>query len=112
MPIDSDLSLLQGISGTRFISDLEKHLDDYDRGKAYLSKSTAAEINRQADANINLDPNYFALYSQYSTGFSYASNAYLTHAVYDVRKTLKVIQEAPKKAEESTAAIKKSLGYA
>jgi hypothetical protein len=109
----SNSSLVYGLSGTRFINELEKHLDDYSRGEAYLSKSTSAELQRQAiSSSTGLSPKSLALYSSYSTGFTYTSKSYLTHAVYDIHKAVRLIEDAPKNAEENTAKIKKSLGYA
>jgi hypothetical protein len=67
------------ISQSEFVGDVEKHLDDYRKGKGNLSKNTAYELNQRDDAvSIQLSQinvRALKLYSGYSTGFSYDKKA-------------------------------------
>ena len=105
-------SLGRGVSRTAFINALEKHLDDYQRGRGYLSNDTAKEIAKKHRANGSLSAPDLSLYSQYTSALDYKSKAYFVSAVNDVRKTIDFIQSAGARAEEFTADLKRSLGYA
>ncbi len=64
---------------------LEKHIDDYQKGKGYLSKGISKKIRAQAISSSStlseIDPSLSTLYNNYSTGLSYTSKARFTYGI-------------------------------
>ena len=88
-------SFLGAASQTAFIGDVEKHIDDYKKGKGNLSKHTAAELNSRDDAVsiqlANTNVKALQLYSGYGAAFSYDKRArFVEGTSYSVSQIVKV----------------------
>lgn len=79
----------------RFRLQLERHLDDYERGHGNRSKDTSALIREKSSQNsLNLtyqDPKFSKQYSGYSTAFSYAQRS---RFIAGVEEGIKTVQKA------------------
>lgn len=80
------------------ISEVEKHVDDYRKGKGNLSERTAVRIAGQEDAayqNLGtLDPTALTQFGAYSTAFSYSQRSRYYNAVGDFTDSLGKIKKA------------------
>ncbi|RMG41574.1 MAG: hypothetical protein D6719_08290 [Candidatus Dadabacteria bacterium] len=95
------------ISPAALFSQIEKHLDDVDKGRGYLSKDTARTINKLNGENSNklgtLDPKAALDYSSYmSAGLTYDKRARMVEGVRVMADNMDKLQEAP---DESAMAI-------
>ena len=85
------------ISQTAFIGDVEKHIDDYRKGRGNLSKETAGELWRRDDAVsiqlANTNVRALKLYSGYGAAFSYDKRARFiegtSYAVSQIQRLLR-----------------------
>lgn len=75
------------------ISKLEKHLDDYQKGKGYLSKDVSKELKSLHHLNSNElsqgKPGQLKSYLAYSTGMNYQQRSRYVHAVNEMSENLK-----------------------
>ena len=73
------------ISGGAFSIRLEKHLDDYRKGRGNVSKHVSAEVNQKDISANNIltssDPSAGLLYGTYQSVFSYSQRARFVKAI-------------------------------
>ncbi|MBX7144566.1 MAG: hypothetical protein K1X79_08965 [Oligoflexia bacterium] len=85
-------------SDTPTISEIEKHVDDYRKGKGNLSESTAHRISAREDVayqNLSsLDPVALTKFGAYSTAFTYSQRSRYVNAVGDFSDSLGQIKKA------------------
>lgn len=66
-------------AGVRLVNDLEKHIDDYRKGRAYLSERTLPRINGLHNKNGNMlsgySPDALLNYRSYTTMLSYSNRS-------------------------------------
>ena len=67
------------------LRELEKHLDDYSKGRGYLSSKTAGRLSAiDADNSVRLSngsPNLSSSYLAYRTGLSYKAESRFVHGM-------------------------------
>ncbi|MCI5065978.1 hypothetical protein MRY87_09665 [bacterium] len=67
------------VGNNRLVGNVEKHLDDFKKGKGYLSKEVMKDVfERQARSSTELsqiDPSLSRLYNGISTGLTYSKKA-------------------------------------
>jgi hypothetical protein len=85
-------------SSASFTSDVEKHLDDYRKGKAYLSEETSKELARQSqgasDILGSLSPEARSMYSGYLTGLSYERKSRFVQQAYEASENIASISQS------------------
>jgi hypothetical protein len=87
-------------TSTPSIGDLEKHLDDYKKGKGNLSLDTAAKLNA-SESNLtrslsSFDPSALSQFGQYATAFSYSQRARFVSNVNELSQGISQVREAYK----------------
>ncbi|RIL11185.1 MAG: hypothetical protein DCC75_02850 [Proteobacteria bacterium] len=77
---------------------LEKHLDDVNKGRGYLSSGVVKEIAAKAISSDNFlagsNPKAFINYNAYSTMFAYDSKARYLNAINGTVETLQRLNDA------------------
>ena len=108
----ADDAVIVGLSSTAFRTKLEKHLDDFSKGKGYLSGEVSHEIQTKNFENFNtLQPDQLALYGQYGSFLTYSNKARYVTSVNEASDTANYIEGAPERAEAFTEQVKKLFGY-
>ncbi len=83
------------------ITKLEKHLDDYRKGRGYLSNDTAVEVSLNAQDTAsqlaNYSPKSLKLYSAYTTAFDYEARSRYFNGLSETAQAAESITEAAKK---------------
>lgn len=100
--LQRDLAVLQTIPGSAperlTVSKVEKHLDDYRKGKGELSTDTAVALNGREDhiyqSLQRLDPAALRNFGFYTTGFTYSQRARIVENVGDLADSLSNITRA------------------
>ena len=84
--------MFNSISRSGFTNRLERHIDDYYKGKGNLSKDVSAELSRMNySAASSLSPKAKLSYIGYTTAFNYGHRARMINAVDSMEKTLEKI---------------------
>lgn len=85
-------SLLDSFRANGTVSSIEKHLDDYEKGRGKISKAVSVEIGRKQRSASNLlagmNPGAFQDYNGYLSTLSYSSRARFVDGVNDAAQTL------------------------
>ena len=91
-PATSDQAAVTSISGNQFNNEVEKHLTDYRRGQANLSKQTAGKLQvadqKNAELLQNIDPKALNDYGTYGSFLSYEKRARYVSNVYNAAKNI------------------------
>ncbi len=78
-------------SSTAFSNKVEKHLDDYRKGKGNLSRDTAQELSTRDISTAftlgSLDPNALRTYSSYASALTYDQKARYTQGISSATTT-------------------------
>jgi len=92
------------------INALEKHLDDVSKGKGYLSKeidSQLGDLDQNSSALLAAnDPKSVALYSAYSTAFTYNERAHFVNSIADTASALNSLSRTVELSKSSDAIAK------
>lgn len=83
------------LSQNTFFGDVEKHIDDYKKGRGYLSKETAGILGQRdtdtASALAYSNVRASKLYTGYSTTFGYDKHARFVEGLsFSIQSTLKI----------------------
>lgn len=82
----------QNSSNLAFMSNLEKHLDDYKKGKGYLSRETSKEVARQSQGAYQMfsefDLSASNMFSGYLTGLSYEKRSRYINQAHETAENL------------------------
>jgi hypothetical protein len=77
---------------------LEKHLDDYKKGKGYLEPKVSSALQNRHNMNNselnNFDPSSGRAYSSYYSGLKYSERSRFTAGVNDAAKLVKNVNKA------------------
>ena len=97
-PFSSTDAAVVSISRNISSVNIEKHIDDYERGKAYLSKSISTELRKKDLQNsfdlAAQDPTAFTSYLLNSTALNYKSKARYIESVSKANETVSIINTA------------------
>ena len=85
------------LSGNAFFGKLEKHIDDYDKGKGNLSREMYGELGDKNSETAQIlgqtSPDNALLYASYLTAdFSYDSEARFVNGLNNAAKTVSALQ--------------------
>lgn len=91
-PPSSNQASVTTLSGNQFNNEVEKHLTDYRRGQANLSKQTATKLQfadqKNAELLQDIDPKALSDYGTYGSFLSYEKRARYVSNVYSAAKNI------------------------
>ena len=98
------------LSNKKTLAQVEKHIDDYKKGRGYLSSDIGAFI-KATDINngSQLSAKDGLLYGSIRSFAGYQGYASLVDATEKVIKTVSIIESAPKDAEKAVSKIKEAF---
>ncbi|MDC0357238.1 hypothetical protein OAO01_00350 [Oligoflexia bacterium] len=92
---NGDEAVIVSLSKDLSLAKVEKHLDDYSKGKGYLSSRTAKGLSTLNRANSSMlsqaDPAAFSNYLAFSTGMDYMQKSRFVHSVNELASNLRAI---------------------
>ncbi len=110
MKITPDIKTLLGFSSSSVtglskvlnkrpqLIEVEKHIDDYKRGRGNLSQEVGSKIaDIQTNSSLSLDPKSSKSYNSYITGFKYSSKARFVNDLDRTFESTQTIQNFYKK---------------
>ena len=81
---NSDAAIVN-FSGSPSLREREKHIDDYQKGKGYLSAETGTKIRtlhrENTDSLLDTSPKHSRMYLAYSTALDYREKTRFVHGV-------------------------------
>jgi len=90
---NSDQAVIVSLSKDVSLSKLEKHLDDYEKGKGYLSNQTAKGLQQLKRNNATTlsrtSPGSFSDYLAYSSALGYKQNSRFVHSINEMASNIK-----------------------
>lgn len=104
---------LYGIDRARFITKLQKHLNDFYKGKEYLSKDTARELKvksyQSATSLASNFPKSSADYNGLVSALTYDNKARLVTAISATTQDVAIIKKAHESYDELHSKILKKF---